>query len=95
MPAPASMMPSIEERKRLIVLQADLHRALLHGEIVAIRERLAGFDSMREKVRHASPWLGLAAAVGGLLAARNWRSVAGWIPTALAAWRWFQKLRKD
>ena len=67
MPAPASMMPSIEERKRLIVLQSDLHRALLEGEIVAIRERLAGFDSMREKVRHASPWLGLAAAVGGLL----------------------------
>jgi hypothetical protein len=85
----------LEERKRLLVLQADLHRTELRAELASVRARLQWVQSARDKVGAASPWLALGAGVAGILAARKWRNVVRWIPTALAAVRWIRKLRAD
>ena len=85
----------IGERKRLLVLQADLHRAALRAEVANVRARLDWLQAARDKVGAASPWLALGAGVVGILAARRWRNVLRWIPTALAALRWIRKLRRE
>ena len=83
----------LAERKRLLVLQADLHRAALRAEVASVRDRLNWVQAARDKVGAASPWLALGAGVVGILAARRWRTLVRWMPTALAALRWLKKLR--
>lgn len=78
-------------RKRLLVLQADLHRTLLQAEALRLRARLS---PVREGVRVGRPWLLGVGAVAGLLAARRWRRALRWIPSGLAAWRWLRRLTK-
>lgn len=84
----------LEDRKRMIVVQADLHRALLQAELVRVRARLDRLDEARERFRAAGPWLAVAGAVGGVIAARKWRSLAAWAPPMLAAWRWLRSFRR-
>jgi hypothetical protein len=88
-------MIELAERKRVLVLQAELHRATLRTELAGVRERLNWLQSAREKVGAASPWLAVGAGVVGILAARRWRIAVRWIPAALTALRWIKKLRAD
>ena len=88
-------MIELAERKRLLVLQAELHRATLRAEYAGVRDRLNWIQAARVKVGAASPWLALGAGVVGILAARRWRTAVRWIPAALAALRWLKKLRAD
>jgi len=83
----------LAERKRLLMLQADVHRAILNAELAGVRDRLNWVQAARDKVGAASPWLALGAGVVGILAARRWRAAVRWIPAALAALRWLKKLR--
>jgi hypothetical protein len=83
----------LRERKRLLILQSDLHRALLRSECVSASERLRWLNEARDKVRSASPWLAVGAGIAGLVAASRGRTVAKWIPTVLTAWRWLRTLR--
>lgn len=92
MPGQRDMM-ELAERKRLLVLQADLHRAVLRAELAGVRARLEWLQSARDTVGAASPWLAMGAGVAGILAARRWRNLVRWIPTALAALRWIRKLK--
>lgn len=85
----------LAERKRLLVLQADVHRAALRAELASVRGRLDWILAAREKVGAASPWLALGAGIVGILAARRWRNVLRWVPTALAAVRWLRKMKAD
>jgi hypothetical protein len=87
-------LTELAERKRLLVAQADLHRAILRAEGVRVRSRFNWISEAREKVGAAGPWLALGAGALGILAARRWRNVVRWIPTALAIWRWIQKLKR-
>ena len=86
-------LTDLAERKRLLVLQADLHRALLRVEGAKMRERMNWWHEARNKVRSASPWLAVGAGAVGLLAASRWRKLANWVPVGLAAWRWVQKFK--
>jgi len=86
-------MNELLERKRLLLLQADLHRALLRNECTKMGTRLSWLHEARDKVRSASPWLAVGAGVVSLLAARRWRNLTPWIPQILAIWRWVQKLK--
>ncbi len=86
----AKRLNELTERKRLIVLEADLHRSLVELECASVRARL---DSARAGIRLGGPWLLAGGAVAGLVAARHWRGLACWAPTALAAWRWVQGLK--
>lgn len=90
MPAPRPVT-ELQERKRLLVLQADLHRALVQAECANVRGRLEWLRPARDKARTASPWIAVGAAAIGVLAARRFGQVTRWIPAALAAWRWLQQ----
>lgn len=83
-------MMDLAERKRLLVAQANLHRTILQAEVARCQARL---DAARQGLRTGGPWLAAGSAVAGLLLARKWRSLAGWIPSALAAWRWYRKFK--
>jgi len=86
----AKKLNALAERKRLIVLESDLHRSLVELECAQLRARL---DSARAGIRLGGPWLLAGGAVAGLVAARHWRGLARWAPRALAAWRWVQRLK--
>ena len=83
----------LAERKRLLVLQADLHRAVLRAEYVSVRARLSWLNGAGGQARSASRWLAAGAAATGLLAAWRGRKLAGWIPAAITAWRVWKKLK--
>jgi len=86
----AKKLNDLTERKWLIVLEADLHRSLVQLECANLRARL---DSAHAAIRSGGPWLLAGGAVAGLVAARHWRGLARWVPTALTAWRWVQGLK--
>jgi hypothetical protein len=88
-----STMIDLEVRKRLLVMQADLHRALLRTEAAGLREQWSWLGEASQKARSVSPWISLGAAALGLLAAWRGRRLARWIPAVLAAWNWFQRVR--
>lgn len=89
MPTPRPLT-ELQDRKRLLVLRADLHRALLQAECTNIRERLRWVNETRDKMQSASPWLIVGAGALGLLIASRWRKLSKWVPGALAAWRTVQ-----
>jgi hypothetical protein len=86
----ARQQDELTERRRLLVMEADLHRGLVALERERLRERLAGLQAARNHVAAGGPMLAAAGAVAGLLAVRHWRKLARWIPTAIAALRWMR-----
>jgi len=86
-------MNDLAERKRMLVLQSDLHRALLQAECAAFRDRLEGLNEVRQRARSASPWLFAGAAAMGLVAVWKGRKLTGMIPVAVAAWKTWKSLR--
>jgi hypothetical protein len=89
----AKQLNKLAERRRLLVMEADLHRSLLGLERQNLRARLADLRAARERVAAGSPLLIAGGAVAGLLAVRHWRKLARWIPSALTALRWVQSLK--
>jgi len=83
----------LAERRRLLVMEADLHRSLIGLERESLRARLAGLQAARERVASGGPWLAAGSAVAGLLAVPHWSKLVRWIPTALTALRWVQSLK--
>jgi len=92
--AAQTRMNELAERKRFLVLQAELHRALLQAEMVNARARLDWVGQAREKLPGGLWWL-TGGAVAGLLALRRWRTIARWLPAGFAAWRWFKKFQSS
>ena len=86
----ARRLNDLAESKRLVVLEADLHRSLIGLECANLRARL---DSARAGIHSGGTWLLAGGAVVGVAAARHWRGLARWVPTALAAWRWVRALK--
>jgi hypothetical protein len=84
-------LSELAERKRLLMLQADLHRAVLQAEAANLQARLQWIAQAREKISGKAGWLLGSAA--GVMAVRNWRSVLKLVPVGLTAWRWWRKLR--
>jgi hypothetical protein len=84
-------LSELAERKRLLILQADLHRAVIHAEVVNARIRLQWLEQARTKLSGGNPWFLGGAAAAGLFAVRHWRKTLKWVPTALAAWRWIRR----
>lgn len=83
----------LAERRRLLVMEANLHRSLIGLEREGLRERIAGLHAARKKIASNSPLLIAGGAVAGLVAVRHWRKLARWIPTTLTALRWVQSLK--
>jgi len=87
-------LSELAERKKLLVLQADLHRAVLQAEVVNARARLMWLGQVREKMP-GGPWWLAGGATAGLLLARKWRPLLKWFPAGLTAWRLLKKLKAD
>jgi hypothetical protein len=88
-----SAIEELAERRRLLVMEADLHRSLIVVERERLRERVAGWQAARERIARGRPLLLAGGAVAGLLAARHWRKLARRFPAAFAAWQWVRKLK--
>jgi hypothetical protein len=86
-------MNELAERRRLLMMEADLHRSLIGLERESLRARIADLQAARERASSNSPWLIAGGAVAGLLALRHWRKLASWIPAALTALRVAQSLK--
>jgi hypothetical protein len=82
------------ERKRLLLLEAEVHRSIINLECESIRARINDLREAREQIGPAGPWLMAGSAFAGVLALRHWRRVAKWVPTIFATVRWFKKLRQ-
>ena len=67
-------LAELAERKRLLLLRADLHRELLELERARLQGRWSGATSFAGRHRW---WLVGGAVVGGALLVRRWRSLAG------------------
>lgn len=83
----------LAQRRRLLVLEADLHRNLIALEREGLRARMAELQAVRARVAAGGPWLAAGGAFAGLLAVRHWRKVLRWMPTTLTALRWAWSLK--
>jgi hypothetical protein len=86
-------MNELAERRRLLVMEADLHRNLISLERESLHARIAALREARERVTSSKPLLLAGSAVAGLVAMRHWRKLARWIPAALTALRVAQSLK--
>jgi hypothetical protein len=77
----------LAERRRLLLVEADLHRALLRADCEAVRAKFSGLRSVRDQLAGHKPLLMGAAGVAGLLAMRHWRRVAAWLPLVVRGLR--------
>jgi hypothetical protein len=91
--AAQTKLTELEERKQLLVLQAELHRAVLQAEVVNARACL-GWVARAREILPGGPWWLAGGTAAGLLLARKWRPALKLVPAGLAAWRWFRKLKR-
>lgn len=84
-------MTELAERRRLLLLEAELHRGIIVMEYQGLRGQLASLRNLRGQITGGKPWFIAAAAVAGLVAVRHWRKVVRWLPHALTVWRFLRK----
>jgi hypothetical protein len=70
-------MNDLTARKRLLIVQADLHRHFLELECQRVVQRLS---QAQDFVHQKRWWMLGGAAVGGFLLAPRWRSFLGLLP---------------
>ena len=85
------MSNSLAERKRILVLQADVHRNLIELEQLRLQQR---FEVLRGQMRAKSWWLLGAAVVTGWLTTRVFGSLLKFVPAGMAAWRLIQNFTR-
>jgi hypothetical protein len=83
----------LERRQDELVLQSDVHRHVLALESAAWAQRLAWVEALSQPASRPRRWLIPAALLGGVLAARGWRTLVRWLPIGLLVWRWLRRLR--
>lgn len=91
--SPPRQLNELAERRRLLVMEADLHRNLIGLERASLRAQLADLRLAREGVTANKPLLLVGGVLAGWLAVRHAHKLARWLPTALTAWRWLQSLK--
>lgn len=93
MPA-KEQLNDLAERRRLLLLEADLHRNVIRLECENIRKRVSALASIGERMKAGSPWVMAGSAVASIFALRHWRKVVKWTPAALGALRWIKSLKR-
>jgi hypothetical protein len=83
----------LAERKRLLILEADLHRTIIGVECRGLRSRVESLNGLRGQISAKRPWFIGGGALAGLMALRHWRKLLRWAPQAFAIWRVFKKKR--
>lgn len=81
----ASGLSGVEERKRALVAQSDLHRQMIVYESAQIGAQAQAASAVVARNRW---WLlGGAAVVAGVVASRRPKAMLKFVPTLLSAWR--------
>lgn len=81
---PAPEMNTLEQRKRLLLTEAGVHRAMLQWHGIRWTGRTA---ALRNSLSASGPWLLAGGAFGGWLFARNWRRLTAALPLLWTIWR--------
>ncbi len=95
------LMNELAERKRLLLLEADLHRNLISLECAQMRDRVKSMTSLGGLTKYLSflsptnPWVIGGTAIAGAVAARNWGKAIKWLPAAIYLWRLLRKPDRD
>ena len=84
-------MNDLAERKRLLILESELHRSIILVEAEGIKSRLQFITQLRQQVSPRNPWFVGGSALAGLLAVRHWRKTIRWLPQAFAVWKLWRK----
>ena len=77
----------LELRKRLLVARSEAQRQTLATEVSRIRQATAWVPQVGRSLRHAGPWLVVAAAIAGFLLVRNRQGAWRLVTVAVAGWR--------
>ena len=80
----------LAERKRLLVLQAELHRQIIAIERARLQQRAAG---ARERFAATRWWVVGGVALLGWLSTRRVKFLVKRVPLAMTAWR-MMKMRR-
>ena len=80
-------MNDLARRKRLLIVQADLHRGLVRLECARWPGRCSATVAGAWKNRW---WLAGGAVVGGALLVRHWRKIIPWLPAVVTLLRALQ-----
>jgi len=80
----------LAERKRLLVVEAELHRNVITLECDQIQDRVSSLLNVRKQLA-ANPWVVGGTTLAGLIAARHWRQTIRWVPQVFTLWRLFRK----
>ncbi len=73
-------MNELAERRKLLLMETELHRSLIGLERVRLQARLAALNNARARVATGGPWLVAGGAIAGLFAVRHWRTLGRWLP---------------
>jgi YqjK-like protein len=82
----------LELRRRALIAQSAVQRAMLQLECARLRpclDRIDGGTEILKKTRRF--WLVAVPALGVLLATR-WRKLTTWVPTGVVAWKTIRKV---
>lgn len=88
-----SRLTELAEHRKLLLLEADLHRSVLTLELEKLRTALSELSAARQRVTH-SPWVVAGGAVAGLMTLRYWRKFKQWAPVAVSTFRWIKSLKQ-
>jgi hypothetical protein len=88
----AKRQNELSERRRLLTMEADLHRSLISMARQNLRERFS--ESALASAVAGGPLLIAGSTVASLLAVRHWRRLVRCIPAVLTAFRWIQSLKR-
>jgi YqjK-like protein len=82
----------LELRRRALIAQSEVQRAMLRLECVRLRPYLDHIDTGTEIFQKIRPyWLVALPALGALLGSR-WRKLTTWVPTGVVAWGAIRKI---
>jgi len=83
-------MNELAERRRLLVMEAAMHRSLISWELAGIADQFDYLQTARARLSANSPLWVAGGAVAGLLTVRHWRTMKRGISVALVALRWIR-----
>jgi hypothetical protein len=87
-------LKELEDAKRLVLLQAEIHRGLLRLECQTLFDRFGRLSSAGVGAAASPPLVIAGTAVAGVLAVRYWRTLLKHAPAVLAAWRWWRSWQR-
>jgi hypothetical protein len=84
----------LTERKRLLLIEAEMHRNFIALECESLRGRLAPLQTVGRALGGLGTWFPAGGMAGGMTAAGRWTRALRWVPAALTVWRWIRRWRR-